>query len=208
MNAVSRPRPQEYVRGVVAIVRLERIDEPEAMVEALAAGGIRYVEFTLGSGGAIDAIQRSVQHAVPDVVIGAGTVLEPTDVADVAAAGAAFCVSPHTDTDVIRACLDRGLVPVPGAFTSTEIVQALRAGARSVKLFPAGVVGPSLIRALRGPFPDVDLIPTGAIRLSEAGDYRRAGAAGVGIGSDLVGDGRGSEELTAAARRATDAWRT
>ena len=178
------------------------------MVEALAAGGIRYVEFTLGSGGAIDAIQRSVQHAVPDVVIGAGTVLEPTDVADVAAAGAAFCVSPHTDTDVIRACLDRGLVPVPGAFTSTEIVQALRAGARSIKLFPAGVVGPSLVRALRGPFPDVDLIPTGAIRLSEAGDYRRAGAAGVGIGSDLVGDGRGSEELTAAARRATDAWRT
>ena len=194
------------VHGVVAIVRLQRIDAPERMVESLAAGGVRFIEFTLGSAGAVEAIERAVQHDVPGTVIGAGTVTSVEDVAAVAAAGATFCVSPHTDPRVIGACLEAAVLPVPGAFTPSEILQALQAGARSIKLFPAGVVGPSLVRALLGPFPEVELIPTGAIRLRDAGAYRRAGAVGVGIGSDLVGDAWTPGSLTDAARRAMEAW--
>ncbi len=203
MSAVTSPID---VHGVVAIIRLARIDDPEAMVEALAAGGIRYVEFTLSSEGALEAIRRSVELAVPGVVIGAGTVTSVQDVIDVSAAGGAFCISPNTDVRIIRACLDADLIPVPGAFTPSEVFQAMEAGARAVKLFPAGVVGPSLVKAIRGPIPDAQLIATGAIRLEESGAYRRAGAVGVGIGSDLIDEGWTPQALTAAAERAVASW--
>jgi 2-dehydro-3-deoxyphosphogluconate aldolase/(4S)-4-hydroxy-2-oxoglutarate aldolase len=203
VSAVTSPID---VHGVVAIIRLARIDDPEAMVEALAAGGIRYVEFTLSSEGALEAIRRSVELAVPGVVIGAGTVTSVQDVIDVSAAGGAFCISPNTDVRIIRACLDADLIPVPGAFTPSEVFQAMEAGARAVKLFPAGVVGPSLVKAIRGPIPDAQLIATGAIRLEESGAYRRAGAVGVGIGSDLIDEGWTPQALTAAAERAVASW--
>lgn len=194
------------IRGVVAIIRLEQIYDPDVLVGALAAGGIRYVEFTLNSGGALEAIDHAARCAIPGVAIGAGTVTTPGEVAEIAEAGATFCVSPHADVSIIRACHEADVLPVPGAFTPTEIMQAVRAGARSIKIFPVGVVGPPLVQALRGPFAEVDLIPTGGIPLVEVGDYRRAGAAGVGLGSDLVGTGRDAEALTASARRAVEAW--
>lgn len=194
------------IAGIVAIVRLAHIDEPEAMVEALSAGGVRSIEFTLSSGGALEAVRRASELALPGVAIGAGTVTTAAEVAEVAEAGGTFCVSPNTDERVIEACLVSGLVPVPGAFTPTEVVRGMQAGADVIKLFPAGVVGPSMVRSIRGPFPEVRLLPTGAIGVDETGDYRRAGAIGVGLGSDLVREGWDPESLTAAARRAVESW--
>lgn len=196
------------IEGIVAIVRLARIQDPEAMVEALSAGGVRFIEFTLSSRSALDAVRRASGLALPGVAIGAGTVTTVREVGEVAEAGGTFCVSPNTDERVIDACQASGLVSVPGAFTPTEVVRAMHAGADVIKLFPAGVVGPALVRSIRGPFPEVRLLPTGSISIDETGNYRRAGAVGVGLGSDLVREDWDPEALTAAARRAVESWST
>lgn len=169
---------------VVAILRLRDHGLAVEVAHALARGGIRVLELTQDAPGALEAL-RAVA-GLPDLVVGAGTVLDTETVKAVADAGARFVVSPGTDPHVISATLDAGLDPIPGALTATEVTAALAAGARMVKLFPAGPLGTGYLRALRGPFGQVEFVPTGGIAHDAVREWLDAGAVAVGLGSDLV----------------------
>jgi 2-dehydro-3-deoxyphosphogluconate aldolase / (4S)-4-hydroxy-2-oxoglutarate aldolase len=173
---------------VVAIVRRRTAlgDEAVGMVETLVAEGLRVVEITVDTPGALEAIASLSTRL--DAVVGAGTVRTSEDVDAVADAGARFIVAPGTDAAVLTRAHARGLATLPGALTPTEIDQASGLGADLVKLFPAGPLGPEYLRALLGPFPGVRFVPTGGIGLDDVRAYLDAGAAAVGIASALTGD--------------------
>ncbi len=177
--------------GVVAIARhLDAATAPR-VAEALAAGGVGAFEITLNEprATALRAIDAVAAAAPADLAIGAGTVLT-IDAAQAARdAGATFLVMPHTDPELIAWATSRGIATFPGAMTPSEILAAWRAGASAVKLFPASAVGPSLVREMRGPFPEIPLIPTGGVTADSAGSFIAAGALAVGLGSWLIGDG-------------------
>jgi len=144
---------------------------------------------------------RAMRDSVGDrAVLGAGTVLDIAAADEALAAGAAFIVSPHTDTELVREMAARGVVCIPGALTPSEVLSAWRAGASVVKLFPAGPVGAGYLKDLRGPLADIPLLPTGGVTLDNAATFIAAGAWGLGLGSalvapDLVASGR-FDELT------------
>jgi 2-dehydro-3-deoxyphosphogluconate aldolase/(4S)-4-hydroxy-2-oxoglutarate aldolase len=137
--------------------------------------------------GALRAIE-AVAARTPGLAIGAGTVLSIEAAQLAIDAGATFLVMPHTDPDLVRWAAERGIPSLPGAFTPTEVLAAWRAGAAAVKLFPASVAGPAFVREYRGPFPDIPLVPSGGVTVQSAGDFIRAGAVAVGVGSWLIGD--------------------
>jgi 2-dehydro-3-deoxyphosphogluconate aldolase / (4S)-4-hydroxy-2-oxoglutarate aldolase len=196
--------PREQIRraGAVAILRLADHTRALDVARALADAGLDVIEVTLDHAAALDAL-RTMADALPeDVLLGAGTVRRPEQVTAAAAVGARFCVSPNVDAAVIRAGLDAGLEPLPGAFTATEVAAALDAGARMLKLFPAGPLGPGYLRALLGPFRAVELVPTGGIGHDAVEPWLEAGAAAVGLGSDLVGPRPSADDLDEIARRA------
>lgn len=175
---------------VIAIVRGMG---PERIVEiggALAAGGIRAMEVTLNSPGAIASIAR-LAAAFPsdDLLIGAGTVISEEGLREAHGAGARFVVMPHTDPALVELAASLGLASFPGASTPTEALVAWRAGASAVKLFPASVLGAGFVREMRGPLPMIPLVPTGGVTLETAPDFVRAGAVAVGMGSWLTGAG-------------------
>ena len=186
---------------VIAILRGDFGGLEVEMVEAMAGGRLKVVEVTLNSPGAATTIARLAERFEGRCAIGGGTVLSPADVQLVADAGGTFIVSPNTDVDTIRAARNLGLACFPGAFTPTEIVNAFRAGASAVKLFPANTLGPGYVRALRGPLPEVKLVPTGGVTPELAREYKSAGAWAVGIGSELVGRG-GQPDLADISRKA------
>ncbi len=190
----------------VAIVRGNYLGAMRAMAEALLAGGIRVIEVTMNSAGVLDAIRMIAQEFGDRVLVGAGTVVEPEQVKQVAQAGARFIVSPDTYRPVVQAALDLGLEPMPGAFTATEVLQAHRAGARLVKLFPATAGGPDYLKQLRAPLDMIHFVPTGGIDASNVRAYFEAGAVAVGVGGALVrnnfdGSPAAVAELTERARR-------
>ena len=191
--------------GVIAVVRLTAAVRLGPAARALAAGGVGAVEVTLTTPGAIDAIaDLASDQSLAGCVIGAGTVLDESAARYVIDAGARFVVSPALDLSVIRACRDRAVPCMPGAFTPTELLGAWRAGAPVVKLFPASAVGPGYIRDVLAPLPFLRLVPSGGVSLENAGDWIRAGAAAVSVGSALVSAALLAEgsaaELTARAR--------
>lgn len=170
------------------IVAILRGCDPVNIVEisqALYEGGIRLLEITLNSPGALDAIQQVAAQFGDRMVIGAGTVLTVEEVKAAVTAGARFILSPSLDVEVIRFTRDLGAVSVPGAFTATEILTAYRAGANIVKVFPASV-GPAYFRDIRGPLPQIPLMPTGGVNLDNIRDFQKAGAVAFGVGSALV----------------------
>lgn len=169
---------------LVAIVRFHEGGDLRGTVAALAAGGVDAVELTLDTPGALDAVAEA---RASGRVVGVGTVLTAEQVRESADAGARFVVSPGLVPEVIETALELGLEPVPGALTPTELIAALAAGARVVKVFPAASVGPGHVRALRGPFPGVALVPTGGVRIDDIPAYLEAGATAVALGSELVG---------------------
>ena len=186
------------IRAHRVIAVLRRIQPRSALltlVGELADAGVRAVEITLdaASGAADLAAVRSHLASRPDgpFVIGAGTVLRPDQLLAAERAGADFAVSPVFDHALLDASLGTGMPFVPGALTPTEIAAAWSSGATFVKLFPASAVGPSLVRELRGPLPDIDLIPTGGVDGSTASAFLAAGAVAVGLGGALV---RGTPE--------------
>ena len=191
--------------GVVAVVRLKDAARVRAAVDALALGGVRAIEVTMTVPGAVEVV-RQLSAALPDgFLLGAGTVLDADTARAVIDAGASFVVGPVFRPDVIRACHDRGAAAIPGCFSPTEILQAHDAGADIVKVFPATSLGPQFIKDVRAPLPQVKLMPTGGVTLDNAGDWIRAGAAAVGLGTALV-DAQAIERgdfdvLTANARR-------
>jgi Entner-Doudoroff aldolase len=172
--------------GAFAIMRLRDHGLSVEIGHALAGAGLAVMEVTLDDPGALGAL-RALTGALPDdVLLGAGTVRTVEQVAEAADAGARFCLSPHCDPAIVEATLAAGLEPVPGAGTATEVARALGAGARVVKLFPAGPLGIAYMQALHGPFRGTALLPTGGIRHDEVAEWLEAGATAVGLGSDLV----------------------
>ena len=172
--------------GVVAVVRSPESGSLTEAARALADGGVDVVEITFTVPNALEVI-RSVRQALGDrVLLGAGTVLDPETARAAILAGAEFIVAPTLNLDVIRLCRRYGKLAMPGAFTPTEILTAWEAGADVVKVFPADVVGPAFFKALRGPLPQVRLMPTGGVDLTTAADFLKAGACCLGVGGQLV----------------------
>ncbi len=189
---------------LVAIIRL-RHDAPLVRVaEALVAGGVRALEFTLTSPGAVAAITACRARFGDDVIVGAGTVLDAEEARRCLDAGAQFLVSPGFDPAVVARARERGALAMPGALTPTEIVTAWRAGADVVKVFPARAFGPRYIADLLAPLPQIPLMPTGGVDETNAAAYLRAGALGVAAGGKLVAEDAVTranwEALTARAR--------
>lgn len=194
---------------LLGIVRFHEGGDISGAVDALARGGIELLEVTMDTPGALEAVERAAGRGL---TVGVGTVVSPAQVRDAATAGAQFVVSPGLLSDVIEAAREVELEPVPGVFTATEILAAIAAGARVMKLFPASCGGPSYLRALRAPFPETALVPTGGIRIDEIRAYLDAGASAIALGGELVGrDAPRStadlDRIAAQAARATAAAR-
>ena len=172
--------------GVVAVIRLKDPHRLRAVVDALAAGGVRALEVTMTVPGAVDLI-RELAPTLPDgFLLGAGTVTDAATADAVIDAGASFVVGPVFRPDVIAACHARDVPVMPGCFSPTEILAAHDCGADIVKIFPATALGPQFVRDVRAPLPHVKLMPTGGVTLDNAGDWIRAGAVAVGLGSALL----------------------
>src|SRR3954452_12166535 len=173
--------------GIVPIVRAASARKAMAAAEAVAAGGISIVEVTMTVPGALDAITQLVKNLGRDVLVGAGTVLDAQTARQCFDAGAQFLVCPGLDLGTIKAANDADKVIMAGALTPTEVITAWKGGADFVKVFPASAVGgPSYLKALRGPLPQIPLVPTGGVNLNTAADFLRAGASALGIGGELV----------------------
>jgi 2-dehydro-3-deoxyphosphogluconate aldolase/(4S)-4-hydroxy-2-oxoglutarate aldolase len=170
--------------SLVGIVRFQEGGDVAGAMAALVRGGIDQVEVTIDTPGALEAVAEAAEDGR---TVGVGTVVDSEQVRAAAAAGARFVVSPGLVPEVIETALALGLEAVPGVFTATEILAATAAGARVMKLFPASCGGPSYLRALRGPFPTVGIIPTGGVRIEEVPAYLEAGATVIALGSELVG---------------------
>jgi len=173
--------------GVIPVIRAESADQALKIVEAIQAGGVNSVEITMTVPGAIKVMERVADRYGEEVVLGAGTVLDPETARAAILAGAEFIVSPHTHPGVIELSRRYSKVVCPGALTPTEVVRAWEMGADVVKIFPCGEVGgPSYIKSLKGPLPHIPLIPTGGVDLQTAADFIKAGAIALGVGTALV----------------------
>jgi len=172
--------------GIVAILRAPSGDLLAEVADALLAGGIDVIEVTFTVPKAEQVLQRVADRLGDKVLLGAGTVLD-TETARIALlAGARFLVTPVVNCDVIRLCRRYDRLVMPGALTPTEVLTAWEAGADIVKIFPSEVTGPSYLKALHGPLPQIRLMPTGGVNLETAADFLRAGACALGLGSALV----------------------
>jgi len=172
--------------GIVAVVRFSDPNPLVEVIRALSDGGVTVAEVTLTVPNALDVI-REVKRKLGDrVLLGAGTVLDPETARAALLAGAEFLVAPNLNLDVIKLCRRYDKLVMPGAFTPTEVVTAWEAGADIVKVFPADVVGPAFFKALRGPLPQVKLMPTGGVDLTTAAEFLKAGAVCLGVGGQLV----------------------
>ncbi|QKW09824.1 bifunctional 4-hydroxy-2-oxoglutarate aldolase/2-dehydro-3-deoxy-phosphogluconate aldolase [Streptomyces sp. NA04227] len=187
---------------VVAILRASSAARFPEVADTLREEGVRAVEFTLTTPGALDALREYAQGLPAGVALGAGTVTTPREAQDAVAAGAEYLITPATSTEVIAEAKRLDVPVLPGALTPTEIFTAWQAGATMVKLFPASVGGPSYLRAVRAPFPQIPLVPTGGIALDEAPAYLAAGAKALGMGGPLVGDACEGGDLVALRERA------
>ncbi len=172
--------------GIVAVVRAESASRLVEVVKALADGGVLAIEITFTVPDAVDVL-KAVRKALEDsIVLGAGTVLDPETARAALLAGAEYIVSPTVNLDVIRLCRRYDKAVMPGAFTPTEILTAWESGADIVKVFPAEIGGPGYFKAIRGPLPQIRLMPTGGVDLATAPAFLAAGACCLGVGSSLV----------------------
>lgn len=172
--------------GVVAILRGLDPDDVVPVARAAVEGGIRVVEVTADSPGAMDAIETVASDLGDDALVGAGTVLDAETARAALLAGAEFVVSPSLHRDVIEVCNRYGVPVIPGIATPTEAVSAYEAGADLVKLFPASALGPEYLAAFDGPLSQIPVVPTGGIDADNAGAFVEAGAVAVGAGSSIV----------------------
>src|SRR5438128_7654042 len=172
--------------GIVAVGRAPDSRQLVEVARALADGGVTVIEITMSVPNALDVLRQVRQALGERVLLGAGTVLDPETARAALLAGAEYLVAPTLNLDVIRLCQRYDKLVMPGAFTPTEILTAWEAGADIVKVFPADVVGPAFFKALRGPLPQIRLMPTGGVDLTTAADFLKAGACCLGIGGQLV----------------------
>lgn len=196
----------ELVRssGVIAIMRAKSSDQLLRAAEAVCTGGVRVIEVTMTTPGALGVIEAAVRQFGHDILFGAGTVLDAESARAAILAGAAFVVSPGFDPGMVALCRRYSIPAFPGAYTPTEVITAWQAGAAMVKIFPASVGGPGFIKALKAPLPQVEMVPTGGVEIENTGAFIRAGASAVGVGNSLIDpkllDERDFPALTSRAR--------
>src|SRR3954451_15683916 len=207
----SIAKSTEFVldNGLVAIVRG---NFPAAKIlqigDALLASPVLVMEVTLNTTGALEGITLLRERFGENMLVGAGTVRTVQQFRDAIAAGAQFTVSPNLDMATVEAALAADILHMPGVFTPTEAQQAFVAGCKLVKLFPSEVVGPKYLKAIRAPLDVIKFIPTGGITPENVGDYIRAGAAAVGLGSALItGPDQPMDDLIKRARAIRAAWK-
>jgi 2-dehydro-3-deoxyphosphogluconate aldolase / (4S)-4-hydroxy-2-oxoglutarate aldolase len=173
--------------GIVPVVRASSSSEARTAAECVCKGGIPIVEITMTVPGAIDVIRELAKHAASELLVGAGTVLNAETAQQCLDAGAQFLVSPGFKSETVALAVRTGTLIMAGALTPTEVITAWEAGADFVKVFPCGQVGGAkYIKALKGPFPGIPLVPTGGVNLSTAAEFLEAGAAALGIGGELI----------------------
>jgi 2-dehydro-3-deoxyphosphogluconate aldolase/(4S)-4-hydroxy-2-oxoglutarate aldolase len=172
--------------GLVPVLRAESEEQALALASAIAAGGVTVLEVTMTVPGAIRVMRRLAEER-PDILIGAGTVLDPETARMCILEGAQFVVSPALNTKTIEMCHRYGVAVLPGALTPTEIVTAWEAGADVVKIFPASSLGGAkYLKSVKAPLPQVEMIPTGGVSQATAAEFLEAGAFALGVGADLV----------------------
>src|SRR5438270_13825268 len=180
--------------GIVPVIRTSSAETAVQAVEAIYNGGVRAAEITMTVPGAVRALEKIADQFGDRIMLGAGTVLDPETARICMLAGAQFFVTPSLRVATIEVAKRYSKVICPGALTPTEVVTAWQAGADVVKVFPCGNVGgPKYIKALKGPFPQIEMIPTGGVNLDTAGEFLKAGACAVAVGSELV-DGKSVAE--------------
>jgi 2-dehydro-3-deoxyphosphogluconate aldolase/(4S)-4-hydroxy-2-oxoglutarate aldolase len=205
-GTMSRPAPSSILRqtGVVAVLRARHAAEYAPVIEALRHGGVLSIELTLSTPGVFDELPRLREQFADSLEIGVGTVTTAGEAETALDLGAAYIVTPVTDPDVIAACTRRGVPVYPGGLTPTELHIGWKLGATAVKVFPASTVGAGYVSQLRGPFPDIQVIPSGGVDIDDVPGWINAGALAVSLGGPLLGDafkGGDLQELTARARR-------
>jgi len=173
--------------GLIPVIRVTSASEALDVADAVKQGGVSFIEITMSVQGAIDVIKELSQKYKDEIIMGAGTVLDPETGRAALLAGAQFIVSPTLNLDLIQLAHRYSAVVIPGAMTPTEILTAWNAGADMVKVFPAAQLGgPEYIKALRGPLPQILLVPTGGVNLQNAGALIKAGASALGVGGELL----------------------
>ena len=173
--------------GVIPVVRVSSAQEAMDVSDAIKEGGVSLIEITMSVQGAIDVIKELTRKYKDEIIMGAGTILDPETGRAALLAGAQFIVSPTLNLDLIHLAHRYSAVVIPGAMTPTEILSAWNAGADMVKVFPAAQLGgPEYLKALKGPLPQILLVPTGGVNLQNAGAFIKAGAAALGVGGELV----------------------
>jgi 2-dehydro-3-deoxyphosphogalactonate aldolase len=192
---------------LIAILRGVKPDEVEAIGDALVEAGFTILEVPMNSPDPLDSIARLARRFDGRAVVGAGTVLRVEDVEAVGAAGGMLIIAPNANVRVIAAAADKGYVALPGIATPTEAFAALDAGAAALKLFPAEAASPAVLKAMRAILPkDTRVLPVGGIVPELMADWRKAGAAGFGLGSALFAPGMTAADVGARARRFIETW--
>lgn len=173
---------------LVAVVRAESKQQGEKIIDAIVKGGINFIEITMTVPGAIDVIKElSMKYSNSDnIVIGAGTVLDPETARMAILAGAKYIVSPALNIDTIKMCNRYGVAVIPGIMTVKEAVEALEMGVDLLKVFPGNAFGPSIIKAFKGPLPQANFMPTGGVDIDNVDKWLKAGAVALGTGSNLT----------------------
>ena len=174
--------------GIVAVIRAESNEQALKIVDFAYQGGIRAIEITMTVPGAIDVIKDISSKFSTELLIGAGTILDSETARLAILAGAEFIVSPHLDIEIIKTTNRYQKVIIPGAMTVREVMLSMEHGADVVKIFPSGLFGPEIIKAIKGPLPQAPLMPTGGINLKNLQEWVKAGVFCVGVGSSLTKD--------------------
>ena len=172
--------------GIVAIMRAKSSDQLIAAADAIKAGGVRVIEVTMTTPGALSVIEAAREKYGEQVLFGAGSVLDPETARAAILAGADFIVAPTLNLDMVALCNRYSIPVMPGCYTPTEALTAWEAGADMIKLFPASFGGASLVKAILAPLPHLEIVPVGGVNLDTAADFIRKGAAALGVGSSLV----------------------
>jgi len=203
MTVTEREQPSVHsaaISPIVAVLRAADASMYQPVVEVLAENGIGSIELTLSTPGTLDALD-GVKACAGEARVGVGTVTSIEQTRQVLAIGADFVVTPTTDVGIIEMVVDAGVPVYPGGLTPTELWAGWTAGATAVKVFPASLVGPDYVAHLRGPFPDIQVMPSGGVGMADAAAWISAGACAVSVGGPLIGDALRGGDLSALARR-------
>ena len=183
-----------FKRKVVAVLRVKEVDKLKKVIQAISDGGVSVAEITMTVPNAIKLIEKMSQELDENIIIGVGSVLNKQTAQDAIKAGAKYVVSPILKKEILETAQKHDVPVMPGCFTPTEIYSAFEMGADIVKVFPADIVGMPFFKAILAPMPNLKLMPTGGVSLTNAGDWLKAGACAVGIGYALLDDKAIKEE--------------